>query len=40
MACASCRIDRPGLGKIPDAEEVEGMATELIPEVETLEGLG
>ena len=40
MACASCRIDRAGLGKIPEAEEVEGMAAELIPKVETLEGLG
>jgi sugar/nucleoside kinase (ribokinase family) len=40
MACASARIDQPALGKIPEALEVERLASDLAPKVEILEGLG
>ncbi|HVP24052.1 MAG TPA: PfkB family carbohydrate kinase [Conexivisphaerales archaeon] len=40
VACASCRINRPALDKIPEAVEVEKLSADLRPRVETLEGLG
>jgi sugar/nucleoside kinase (ribokinase family) len=39
MACASARIELPALEKIPEAREVERLAADLAPKVETLEGL-